>query len=374
MIATAVAAGGAAWEGDVLDEVERSGVLTLVRRCVDAADLLAIAGTGRIQVALVDPALGGLDLDVVGRVRAGGVRIVAVGAAAPELDLLSSVQVGAIETAAEGDDPPRGGRGEIARTGRIVAVWGPTGAPGRTSVALGLAARLGREASTVVVDADTHGGAVGQALGVLDDVSGIVAACRAVNSGRGMPDTAVLRVDDGVNVVTGVPRPEDMWHLVRPAALAAVLDALAAEHRWVVVDAGFGHEPPLGAGPARDQAATTVLEAADDIVVVGRPEPLGLARLLRSLDAGSPWRTPPRVVINLCRASLGWSETEIAATVREVSGHPVEAFLPYDQAAHDLAAISGQLLREVAPTSSWVSRLDHFVRRSLLEPAAARGL
>ncbi|MBM9464582.1 hypothetical protein JL108_14075 [Aeromicrobium sp. YIM 150415] len=367
MIATAVAAGGASWEGEVLDEVERSSALTLVRRCVDAADLLAIASTGRVQVALVDPALGGLDLDVVSRVRSGGVRIVAVGTPAPELGLVGAVQVGDVEAAAQEDDLPRP---EAPRSGRIIAVWGPTGAPGRTSVALAMAASLAREAPTVLVDADTHGGAVGQALGLLDDVSGIVAACRAANGGKEMPGSAILRVGDGLDVMTGVPRPEDMWHLVRPAALTAVLDSLAAAHRWVVVDAGFGHEPPLGTGPARDQAAMTVLEAADEVVVVGRPEPLGLARLVRILGAGAPWRVEPHVVVNLCRTSLGWSETEIAATVQEISGHQVEAFLPHDASAHDLAAISGRLTREVAPTSSWVSRLDHFTGRFLREPAA----
>ena len=47
---------------------------------------------------------------------------------------------------------------EPGRHGTVVAVWGPTGAPGRTTVAITLAdelARLGHE--TLLVDADVYG-------------------------------------------------------------------------------------------------------------------------------------------------------------------------------------------------------------------------
>src|SRR4029450_11154857 len=68
--------------------------------------------------------------------------------------------------------------------GRMVAVWGPTGAPGRTTVAATLAGQLavvGHEA--LLVDADTYGASVAQALGMLDESAGIAAAARAANQG-----------------------------------------------------------------------------------------------------------------------------------------------------------------------------------------------
>ena len=60
-----------------------------------------------------------------------------------------------------------------------MAVWGPTGAPGRTTVAVGLAdeaARLG--ISTLLVDADVYGGVVAQVLGLLDESPGLAGAAR----------------------------------------------------------------------------------------------------------------------------------------------------------------------------------------------------
>ena len=66
--------------------------------------------------------------------------------------------------------------------GRVVAVWGPAGAPGRTTVAIGVAdeaARLG--VSTLLADADPYGGTVAQTLGLLDESAGLALA----SPGRG---------------------------------------------------------------------------------------------------------------------------------------------------------------------------------------------
>jgi hypothetical protein len=72
--------------------------------------------------------------------------------------------------------PLRNGRG------RIVAVWGPTGAPGRTTVALTLAGELAAlGVQTLLVDADTYGPSVAQALGLLDESGGIAGAMRSAN-------------------------------------------------------------------------------------------------------------------------------------------------------------------------------------------------
>ena len=71
-----------------------------------------------------------------------------------------------------------------AGRGRVVAVWGPTGAPGRTTVAVGVAdeaARLG--VSTLLVDADVYGGVVAQVLGLLDESPGLAGAARQASAG-----------------------------------------------------------------------------------------------------------------------------------------------------------------------------------------------
>ena len=52
-------------------------------------------------------------------------------------------------------------RARLKATGKLIAVWGPTGAPGRSVVAAGLAAHLADLGlHTVLIDGDVYGGSV----------------------------------------------------------------------------------------------------------------------------------------------------------------------------------------------------------------------
>jgi hypothetical protein len=124
----------------------------------------------------------------------------------------------------------------------IIAVWGPTGAPGRTTVAVNVAVELAsRGQDVLLVDADTYGGCVAQALGLLDEAPGIAAVCRAAEQGTlDLPVLARLApvVTSGLRVLTGLPKAE-RWPELRSAALERVLDLARALTPIVVVDCGF---------------------------------------------------------------------------------------------------------------------------------------
>src|SRR3954463_5714973 len=68
---------GAAWESELVGALDRAdhGV-TVVRRCVDVAELLAAAATGTGQAALLSAELRRLDVDAVARLDAAGVAVV----------------------------------------------------------------------------------------------------------------------------------------------------------------------------------------------------------------------------------------------------------------------------------------------------------
>src|SRR5436190_2220409 len=80
-----------------------------------------------------------------------------------------------------------------------------------------LAAALGRTTRTTLIDADPYGGTVAQVLGVLDEVSGLLAAARLAGSGMLEERFAGVQraLDQRFTVVTGIPRP-DRWTEVRP--------------------------------------------------------------------------------------------------------------------------------------------------------------
>ncbi|MEP6815457.1 MAG: hypothetical protein ABI873_07910, partial [Marmoricola sp.] len=73
-----MAAAGAVWESTALRVLSGSGV-AVVKRCVDLADLMATAGSGQADVAVVSPDLLGLDSAAVLHLLRHDVRTVAVG-------------------------------------------------------------------------------------------------------------------------------------------------------------------------------------------------------------------------------------------------------------------------------------------------------
>jgi MinD-like ATPase involved in chromosome partitioning or flagellar assembly len=374
-----LAAGGASWEAAALRVLD-DGVAVVLKRCVDLTDLLASAATGQAAVAVVSGELPGLDADAVMQLLRDDVRCVAVGGdvdaltrlgvlvALPgtELDALGE----AVETAGSRElvvDPEpvdaAGGTEAEPPAGRVVAVHGPAGAPGRTTVALGLAAEHAhRGHRSVLVDADPHGGAVAQHLGVLDEVSGLLAAARLVNSGS-LDDAAFARcrrqVADGLEVLTGLPRP-DRWVEARPGVLDAVLDRARAVGD-VVVDTGFSLEDDaeLGRNLSRNQLTLDAVSVADHVVVVGSAEPTGLARLARTLvELRDHSHAPLTVVVNRMRDSLGWSRRDIVGMVEGYTRAAGVHFLPEDRPTTDRALVAGKALVELG---------DSALRRGIVE-------
>jgi MinD-like ATPase involved in chromosome partitioning or flagellar assembly len=240
----------------------------------------------------------------------------------------------------------------------VVAVWGPAGAPGRTTIAVNLAAELARRGTPVVLaDLDPYGGAVAQHLGILDEVSGLLSAARLAGPGQlGERFASVCRgIGDHLAVVTGLPRP-DRWREVRPAHVDQLVD-LARGRGDVVLDTGFCLEDEgasdFGGRPGRNATTLAALEQADEVVVVGAADPVGLARLarglvdLRDLTSGAP----VRVVVNRMRGSVGWSEKDIAGMVEGFSRVAGLHFLPDDPVGADRALVGGRPLAELGDSS-----------------------
>jgi hypothetical protein len=258
---------------------------------------------------------------------------------------------------------PRPARRAVER-GNVVVVWGPGGAPGRTSLAIALAGELAATGVAVALaDADTHGAAVAPSLGLLDEAPGFAAACRL--AGTGSLTTAELdRVASthraGFRVLTGIGRPA-RWPELTAERVAGVLDAVRAWAGLTIVDVGASLEQDEElvsdvAAPRRNAATIEALRRADRVVAVGAADPVGLARLLRGHAELLEHVTPDRVtvVINKLRSgAIGLDPAgQVRSTLERFGGVAPAHLVPWDPAGFDAALLSGRSLGEVAPRSA----------------------
>lgn len=221
------------------------------------------------------------------------------------------------------------------KTCRVIAVWGPTGAPGASTVAIGLAVIAAREGNTVFLcDADTRGAAIAIGMGLIDDVPGFAAACRLAGRGELTADEIerLSVIPDGfagrLSVLTGLPRAS-RWAEVAGAKATLVLEQLRTQADVVVIDVGFGIEENewVDGAPQRDGAARALIRAADHVVAVGLADAVGIARLIRGLDEVTELCADPVVVLN---QTTRLTATDARDAISRFTHHRVSAVIARD--------------------------------------------
>jgi Flp pilus assembly CpaE family ATPase len=417
---------GEAWESALVQACQDGSVpAVVVQRCSDLGDLLASAASGKAEVVMVGTGVRWLDRDTLARVGSAGLAVLGmvpggnddaerrllqlgVDYVIPDhtrpavlVDLARAVLVArhrqeaapsdedqartprhprrvaeppsplpmlsprrgslASGTAArKSDDPP-----DEERERRLVVVWGPKGAPGRTTIAINLAFESSQLAGeTLLVDADAYGGAIAQTLGFLDDGPGLAWAARLAS--RGELDGLKLRQmarragTDGPGVLAGLPRAE-LWTEVRPSTWESLVELFRASFPLTVVDVGFCLEEDEDlvydqVRFRRNAVSRLALQFADVVIAVTRADPVGLHDFVRGYqqlrDLGVS-TSRVRVVVNQVRSGLFGGEAvgQIHAALNRYLGLEPWAFVPYDRASLDAALMAGQALREARPGS-----------------------
>lgn len=409
MLTTVLTALGHDWEERMVEIVDRLPGVVVGRRCVDLADLLAAASAGLGDVALVGADLRGLDRDALAHVQGHDVRVIGASRDGDEaqerhlwqLGIARHVHLGtppgelaALLASLDGRERPAGSSDgdrdgtpiEDVRSGwampsaskdgldgaadepaapvrgRVVAVWGPIGAPGRSTLAVNLASEIAAAGvPALLIDLDTYGAAVAQLLGVLDEAPGLAAAARASELGTlDLPALARLAVEvsPGFRVLTGIPTPS-RWTEVRAAAVEHVIELARSLSRVIVLDCGFGIEDDEELSydtlaPRRNATTLVGLAEADELLLIGAADPVGLQRMVRCVQAVGQVRSPtPRPVVNRLRASSIGPDPRrrVEESLARFAGLEGVVFLPEDPAAADAALLAGQTLRECCPES-----------------------
>jgi MinD-like ATPase involved in chromosome partitioning or flagellar assembly len=263
-----------------------------VHRCIDTADLVGRAMAGAADAALVAPDAAGMDAAVVAKLRSHGCRVLGLVRGASEAEIARRIGIGdhlaypvdseVLRLLLAAPDTAAARRQDSVRQGTVVAVWGPPGAPGRTTVSALLAVgamRSGRR--VIVVDADAAA-AQWSLLASSGGPDGLGAALRRVAQGSADVDDLLLPQCEGLQVLSAAPEPS-RWVEANPALLPGLLDVLAQEVDVVVVDTGADirqAHPAYDVGWAHDSAALAraALGAADEVVSVLSADPVGVHR------------------------------------------------------------------------------------------------
>ncbi|WP_104160536.1 chromosome partitioning protein [Arthrobacter sp. ZGTC212] len=415
--------------GNLVQDLERlHGPVTVVRRCAELPELIAACQSGIARAAIVSDDAGEVTAALAERLAASGVALLVLAdeegalrrldalnivhaprGSAPEM--LSDLVADAVDRMKAGGgssvpaDPAAaldtwaveadGGRSRSTGTaerapgyraagnnwedgqesvpgggrvdGSVIAVWGPAGAPGRTMLAVNLAAEAAAAGKTVLlIDADTYGSSVAAHLGLLDESAGVAQACRLADQGLLDVDSllrstlSVSMKGERLLVLTGITR-SDRWIELRPTALGLVVEQARKAMDLIVIDCGFSLEADEELSfdtmaPRRNGATLRALELADTVFAVGSADSVGVPRLVRALtelESAVPGAAP-KVVLNKVRASsVGRSpERQLRdAWERFGPGTPVTAFLPAEFATVDAALLAGSALLETAPSS-----------------------
>ena len=420
-------ADGAAWEERLVAALARgSHGVEIVRRCVDVVDLLAVAASGQGRAALLaarcaastpTPSTGCVAAAVVPVGRraarrrrrrgpaardrasstclpddaepdvAASVLAEAVRAATPSAGRTPAASRRALRTFADPSTsmaiPPGEGHpspvAEPARRGSVVAVWGPTGAPGRTTVAVTLADELARlGAAALLIDADVYGGTV---------AAGPRSARRVTRAGRGVPAGAASSGWTpprsprcaGSSAPSCGCSPASHSPSAGPScarrAVASVLAAARALADFTVVDCGFCLETDeelsfdtLAPAAQRRDARGARRRRPGPCRRLGRPDRDATPRARARPSCATPRsRAPVWVVLNRVRpgAVPGDTEAELRAALERFAGRTPAALLPADARALDAALATGRLLSEASPGSP--------LRQAVVELAGGAG-
>lgn len=378
---------------------------TIVARLSTASELLTAIQKHMPEIVIVGAARATLNAELITVCDARGIRVIALvasdedrrhaaslglyevmDAAADWREIEALLAAGVVVPLRVGDRSPSAG---ALNASSVIAVWGPAGAPGRTTLAINIAAEIAAAGHTVALaDVDTYSGSIAPSLGMLDEAPGFAAACRLAGSGR-LTQAELERIAQRYNspqgafwVLTGIGRPS-RWPELSTERVTRTIAALREWVDYVVLDTGFNLESDEEISsdlfaPRRNAATVTALRASDHVVACGLADPVGMARFLRAWVELADVLTTDRVsvVMNRVRASaVGLDPNgQVVGTLRRFGGIESPILVPHDQQGADAAVLTGRTLRDAAPKSPARVSIRRFVRTELLpEPAPVTG-
>lgn len=371
-------------EAQLAAQLGLRGDVELVLRCVDRVELLAGIRGGGLDAIVSVGAPAWFDRQAAEEAAERAIRIVGITDDAREGERLSGFGAVLLTLDAAVDDIIESCRDLPARDpvvrslqpsvprGKLVSVWGSKGAPGRTSIAIELAAELSAtEPETLMIDGDPYGGDILQLLGVTEELPTIVWAARMAAKEEldaHSLTTELRRTDsDGPVLLPGLPRAE-LWPEISDFGWRQLLTVAKASFLFTVCDVGFCLEPDSspypGAGDGRNRMSRTAIAESAHVVAVCRADAVGIKNFLWSFDQLKALTDADKIFVVANRVSRG-TEHEVGDVLRRHLGKRPIAYVPDQPQDFGRAAMAGVAVGKAVPGSD--------VRPAIRTVAAALG-
>lgn len=196
--------------------------------------------------------------------------------------------------------------------------------------------------ATILMDADTYAPSQAQALGLLEESSGLAMACRSANQGLLTISTlrdAAVKISSDLDLLTGLPNVS-RWSEIGAHSFEAVIEQARVDYDWTVIDCA----PPVEQdemlsfdtrAPQRNSATNTALRLADLVVIVGKSDPVGIKRLVSAISEFKDsefGRTPFVVVVNQAPTRVSGKDrrAQIEKALKRFAGEETPVFIPFE--------------------------------------------
>ena len=225
---------------------------------------------------------------------------------------------GAAATSAAPSRPPAADGEEDREPGRVVAVFGPKGGVGRTTLAVNLAVAAATELGQRVclVDASFQFGDIGVLLNLNPKNKSIADLIPELEAGEvESVDTFLINHSAGIRVLLAPPSPETA-ELITPPITKRMLEALRATHDLVVVDcmASF------------NDTTLAVLDISDTILTMLSLEITSIKNIRLFLEVAEQLgygSDKVRLVLNRADSSLGIRVADVEHSIGRRVDHTI---------------------------------------------------
>lgn len=248
----------------------------------------------------------------------------------------------------------------------VIAVHGPPGSTGKSSIALNLAyefAELGKTA--LLIDLDTHSPSMAQLMGITEPSVALAGCARLIRQSRfdrehlNRLSVNIKHRRANFRLLAGLSSPR-RWGEISQETVTQLLNLARYEFELVILDLASDIEDNLTSNTqpiSRNSATRAALKASDFAITIVNRSTLSLSRYLN--DFSELQEIQPNRLLLLNRSE---SNQKIATTLKALTKESIFATIPDDPTSFELAEsehLPLALARRKSPARNAIAAIAH---------------